>query len=378
MSIVIGNKTISDIYIENKDVQRIVIGNKVAYEKFIDYLVLENTSVDTGIFKMVKNGTPSYTPDLEYSFDKSTWTSYDFSTLPNVNVSAGSKIYFRGTNANQQFNKESGNKYYRFSFDKSCEMSGNICSIFNPNPSVFSAITSVGNYGLKCLFVGMTHMTKAPDFSNFVTIGTEGLGNCFEACSALTTPPDLSNITTINSSGLVDTFYDCSALTTPPDLSSLTTLGDNGMQESFSGCTSFTYSPNLSSLTSVGNNGLENCFSGCTSIVTPPNLSSLTSIGVEGLSGCFSWCSAMTSGPDLSNLTTVGTSGLSYCFYNCANVANVTAPNISNLTTGILSNWLNSAGGSATGTKTVNIPTGATITTGSVSGVPTGWTTQNY
>ena len=285
------------------------------------YMRLKNVSNEAGIFKMVKTGSPT-APNLEYSLDGVTWTTYDFTTLPEVSVAAGANIYFRGTNANNQFNTSSS-AYVTFSFNKTCEGHGNMCSLFNPDPAVFSTITSVGTYGLRGLFSGCTTLVTAPDLSSVTSVDLESMKSCFEGCTSLVTAPDLSNVTSIGSSGLAYAFYGCTSLTTAPD---------------------------LSNVTSIWQYGLENAFKGC-SFVTAP---------------------------DLSNVTSVGTSGLSSAFKDCYKLEVATAPNVQNLTNNILYSWLQYAGSQATGTKTVRVPTGATITADSVSGIPTGWTRVDY
>lgn len=313
------------------------------------YMRLKNVSNEAGIFKMGKNGTPT-APNLEYSLDGVTWTTYDFSTLPEVAVAAGANIYFRGNNSTG-FYKQNFN-YYRFyfTFNKTCEGHGNMCSLLNSDPAVFSTITSIPNYGLAFCFENLTSLTTAPDLSSVTTIGNYGLQACFRGCTSLNTAPDMSNVTSI---------------------------GTYGLSTAFQGCTSLT-AHDLSSLTTISNNGLQSCFEGCTSL-TAPDLSNVTTIGESGLNSCFKGCTSLITGPDLSNVTSVSNYGLQNAFNNCSKLSTVTAPNVQDLTTNyILNSWLNNAGSQATGTKTVNVPTGATITTGSNDGIPTGWTRVDY
>lgn len=263
-----------------------------------EYFRLKNVSNEVGVFKMVKEGTPSYTPDLYYSTDGVNWTAYDFTTLPEVNVSPGANIYFKGTNT--RFSTEyTWDNTYSFSLSKTCEGYGNLCSILNPNPATFSEITTVQSWTFAGCFKRFTTLTKAPDLTNITSIGEYGLYKCFYGCDSLTTVPDLSNLTTVNGNSFSNTF---------------------------------------------------------------------------------SYCTSLTTGPDVSNVTTVnGNNAFDYCFTYCNNISNVTTPNIQDLTQrGILTNWLMSSGGQATGTKVVNVPTGATIATNSYNGIPFGWTRVDY
>lgn len=261
-----------------------------------DYLRLKNVSNESGIFKIVKLGNPN-APNLEYSLDGTTWTAYDFTTLPEVIVGAGANIYFRGTNASG-FNT-TYNALFSFSFNKTCEAHGNMCSLLNSDPAVFTSITTI--IGLRDIFRGMT---------------------------TLTTVPNIGNATTIDSAGLERTFSGCTAITECLDLSGIKTL------------------------TGVG--PLSNTFMGCTNI---------------------------TNGADLSGITSITASDAVYQLYSgCRMLYSATAPNISDLNSTLLNSWLINAGTSvpAGTTKVVNVPTGATITTGSANGIPTGWTRVDY
>lgn len=260
-----------------------------------EYMRLKNVSNEAGIFKMLKKGNPT-APNLEYSLDGVTWNTYDFTTLPEVTVSAGANIYFRGTNANQKFNTLQ-DRYFSFNFNKTCEAHGNVCSLFNPDPAVFSAITSVGKCGLTALFYGCTYLTKAQCFSAITSVGDRAMLSIF-ANTSLNIAPDFSSITSIDESAFGSMFYNCTSLTTGPDLSSITSLGSMALQSMYSGATM---------------------------------------------------------------------------------ISNVTTPNVQDLTqNNVLYRWLDNAGGQATGTKVVRVPTGATIKTDSTSGIPTGWTRVDY
>lgn len=281
-----------------------------------EYFRITNISNEAGEFSIgvYSNGT------MEYSLDGVNWTSYDLTTKPSVNVNPNSNIYLRGTNFK---NKQSGSV---INFTKDYTVGGNFMSL-----------------------------------SNYATMGS---------------------VTTINNNNLIQrTFSNQTHLVSAADLNfgNVTTIGDNCLQEIFNGCTSMTTPPDLSGLTSVATYGLSNIFNSCYSLTTPPDLSGLTSIGSNGLRNIFFGCISLTTGPDLSNVTSISQNGLESAFYGCSKISTVTTPNISDLTqNNVLNNWLSNAGTEVTGTKVVNVPTGATITTNSYSGIPTGWTRVDY
>lgn len=121
-------------------------------------------------------------------------------------------------------------------------------------------------------------------------------------------------------------------------------------------------------------------FYGCSSLESLPDFSNITTLTNNNtFTDCFNECSSLTIGPDFSNITSVTNRAFSYCFAGCAHLSTVTAPNVQDLNTSLLDAWLaNYSGSQATGTKVVNVPTGATITTNSTNGIPTGWTRVDY
>lgn len=298
---------------------------KVSYEDSA-YLRMKNVSNSDGIFKISKVGQWAPSPNLEYSLDGVTWTTYDFSTLPEVQVAAGANIYLRGNNSSGI--NTTGDSYVKFNMNVNHTLGGNLLSIINKtNPE--SVTSGLSQYSLSNLFRGDQYLISAAEMNigNYNTLGPSCFNYLFSGCTSLTTPPDLSNVTTI------------------------------GMQS------------------------LLGMFSGCTSLTTPPDLSNVTTIGYGGCQSMFSECRSLENGPDFSNATSVDQQALLTMFYRCFLLSTVTAPNIQDLTqNNVLTNWLQNAGTSVPSgtTKVVNVPTGATITTGSESGIPTGWTRVDY
>ena len=137
---------------------------------------------------------------------------------------------------------------------------------------------------------------------------------------------------------------------------------------------------NFGNVNSVGDYCLAGIFRYCTALTTTPDFSNITSVGEYGFASTFEGTTSLTSGPDFSNITVAGSGCFAACFGGYTHISNVTTPNIQDLTqNSVLNNWLyNNAGTQATGTKVVNVPTGATITTDSPSGIPTGWTRVDY
>ena len=111
-----------------------------------------------------------------------------------------------------------------------------------------------------------------------------------------------------------------------------------------------------------------------TLLTNPLNFSNVTSVGEGGFGWTYFGCTSLTTGPDFSNLTTVGNYSFSRCFSGCSKLTQITAPNIPSWDTSIFNNWLNNVASSGV----VRKPDTLTIPTGSTSGVPTDWTTEDY
>lgn len=121
-------------------------------------------------------------------------------------------------------------------------------------------------------------------------------------------------------------------------------------------------------------------FQGCTNLVSVPDVTNITSCGKTAMANMFSGCTSLEVGIDLSQLTSAALWSCIGMYSNCSNLRYAITPNQQDLSTNrvILKNWLSGAGTSATGTKTVSVPTGATIATDSDDGIPTGWTRVDY
>ena len=100
----------------------------------------------------------------------------------------------------------------------------------------------------------------------------------------------------------------------------------------------------------------------------------ITSIGDFGLSGTFYNLDNITKGVDLRDVTTLGARALSEMYSGCHNLTEVYAPNVSTWDANKTYYWL--SGVSSTGV--VYKPSTLDITTNDSSGIPSGWTTQDY
>lgn len=350
---------------------------KVSYEDS-GYFYIKNISNTTGVFNITKRGTPQ-SWDLEYSTDGVTWNSYDMTTLPNIDVNAGSHLYLKGNTATY-LSDYSG---YTLQFNADFNIGGNLCSLLSKD-NFNSLVLTVQNSRWNSLFSGNTHLISAGDLNFGSNTYITGMGYTFSGCTSLTTPPDFSNITSVDGYAFQQTFQNCTSLVTPPDFSNIATAsGHNIFESTFSGCTSLVTPPNFDSF---DYDSLEyqqvfaSTFYNCTSLATPPQFGALRHIGKQWFSSTFQGCTSLTSGVDFSNITTVHSTEqlCGQMYYGCSKLSTAYAPDIEAWSNFQFKNWLYNAGTQATGTKTFYKPAALTIPTGTADGVPTGWTVQNY
>lgn len=141
--------------------------------------------------------------------------------------------------------------------------------------------------------------------------------------------------------------------------------------------TLFNYT-DVESVTKIPDYGFNNAvsMSGNAKCIDISNLSfrGITEIGNYGLQYAFSSSFTFTKGVDLRDVTTLGEGALEYLYSGNSNLKEAYAPNVSTWDTNKTSGWLGNAGP----TGVVYKPSTLTIPTDTESGIPYGWTTQDY
>lgn len=142
----------------------------------------------------------------------------------------------------------------------------------------------------------------------------------------------------------------------------------------FNRCSNFTTPPDFSKIEEIGYYGCHGYFRGC-GFSNPPDFSNVKKVGEGGFDRCFEECYELKSSPDFSNVKKVGAGGFEYCFGGCYQLNKVTAPNVSTWDRAVFYCWL---GVDPYSSGVVRKPAKLEIPTDSDSGVPKGWTTENY
>ena len=237
---------------------------------------------------------------------------------------------------------------------------------------------NIGEGKLHSIFYRCTSLTEVMDLSMVRRVYTYGLCRAFRGCTSLVSPPNVSNVTTVDDVGMTGFLRDCSALATPPNLSKLTSVGENGIGEILNGCTSLVSPPDLSNISTVGKTAFMGAFAGCTRLMTPPSFIGISAPSEGCFSGTFDNCSSLTETPNfkhITNILSVGTRAFYGTFRRCTSLKRVFAPSVTSWDTSKFSQWLSSVSDTGVVLKNAHL---TTIPTDSESGVPTGWTTQDY
>ena len=141
--------------------------------------------------------------------------------------------------------------------------------------------------------------------------------------------------------------------------------------------TLFNYT-DVESVTKIPDYGFSRIFSmqNAAKITDISNLSfrGITEIGNYGLYFAFAWYHIGTKGVDLRDVTTLGEGALQNLYYDNHNITEVYAPNVSTWDTNKTSSWLSNVSPTGVFYK----PSTLTIPTNNNSGIPYGWTTQDY
>ena len=238
----------------------------VAYVKETDEVIMQKTNPLAEYLNFTAtNGdatismSGSSAPNVSYSFDKNTWTTWDYS---NLTIPNGSTLYLKGNNSNG-FNKQAYNAKY-FNITETVEVNGNIMSLlyeddFEDELTIPSKL---------CFYALFRDCTSIVSTENLLLPATTLTLNCYErmfvGCTSLTTSPSILPATTLTQYCYQYMFSGCTSLTTAPELPA-TTLANYCYVSMFNGCTSLVTAPELPA-TTLTNYCYSSMFSGCTNL----------------------------------------------------------------------------------------------------------------
>ena len=237
--------------------------------------------------------------------------------------------------------------------------------------------TTIASYCYYEMFKGCTSLISAPtvlpateltDINDNENLAGYCYFKMFEGCTSLTTAPVLP-ATKISNRCYASMFANCTSLVNAPALPA-TELIDACYASMFANCTSLINTPELPA-TSLDYMCYESMFFGCTSLVNAHMLPA-TTLSQDCYYGMFEGCTSLIQAPDLTATEPAGNC-YNNMFKGCSKLNYVKCllkPNTIVCTT----DWLN--GVAANGTFIKNVE--ANNWKRSASGIPTGWTVENY
>lgn len=327
-----GAENISKIYLGSNAVSKIYLGNELVFggqpsiPNYLRFVALEASTIGL-------TSKQATFPNLEYSLDGSTWTTWDGTS---VALNSGATMYVKGNNPNGLCGAMS--RTNTFTMSGSIEAHGNIMSLL---------------YGDN--FDGQLVLPSNYCFARL-----------FENCSALLTPPELP-ATTLTSACYTYLFRHCTSLRSAPILPALTmTLQCYGNM--FSHCSSLTTPPELPATTLA-----ERCYAGMftyTAITEMPKLD-VTTLAQGCYGAIIGHCENITH-VELPAMTLVNTC-YTQLMDGCTNINYIKA--LFTTTPGTQTRyWVRGVAASGIFVKHIN----ATWDVSGNNGVPSGWTVIYY
>jgi hypothetical protein len=351
------------------------------HEEQDTYLHLTIKALEDGLtVKLSKNS-------VSYRIDTGNWRTLSVDTETEA-INAGQVIQFKGNLTPD--NTGIGT----FTISKKCDILGNCMSLLYGDNA--SNNTSVPAYAFKSLFKSCTTIVKvSKTFLPATTIGRNGYDSMFNGCTSLIAAPDLpaASMTYLCYTAM---FYSCTSLVDAPALPAMT-LYDSCYMSMFQGCINLLNAPELPA-TSLARYCYYSMFRGCTKLVNPPIMNA-TTVAEYSCYCMFHTCSSLIASPNLPATSLVGhcyDSMFYYCsklleipnlpakvlqaqcyqsmFYGCSklNYIKMLATDIS--ASNCLSNWVSGVASTGTFVKhkdMTSLPSG-------VSGIPSGWTVEDY
>lgn len=288
-------------------------------EDLTPYVTMTATSKQTFVMKCAGNYT---LPDLEYSVNNEPWQKVVALGLVNFGGDLGS-LRLRG-------------KCYNGTAT---------------NDKEFSRI-DFGNLNVKVDCFG--DIRTLIDYTAYKTVAT---GNCrfislFKGCSVLTSAPQLP-ATALKDDCYNSMFEGCTSLEQAPDLPA-TKLEIRCYDSMFKGCTALKQAPDLPAR-DLAWFCYERMFDGCTSLVEAPALPA-TTLKPACYSYMFANCESLKIAPVLGAEELVNTCYY-YMFQNCKKLESVImlATSVADRASGYLEQWLNGAGTTAEGIRTLRV-----------------------
>lgn len=278
-----------------------------------EYLTIE--AVDNSVlvqFITYATSGMSVSKDIQYSKDKSNWTTVSFGdvtsgNIPVVGINKGEKLYLRGNNTtHSDYSDEDNNQHYNCNIkitgdNSNAKLYGNIMSLLYADN--FANQTTLYN---RCTFRSLfSSSTALTDASNLILPATTLSEKCYEGmfsdCSSLISIPKLP-ATTLTPWCYSGMFQNCTSLIESIQELPATTLAEECYSYMFNGCTSLRLKPDLPATTLT-----PSCYTymfSNTNITAGPELPA-TTLAEKCYAFMFDNCKSLITAPDLPATTLV-------------------------------------------------------------------------
>lgn len=355
-----------------RDVLKVTRNNVVLWEKEESITTetpffVQNISNTVETLNIKKNKSSAPTLTIEYSTDKSTWSTFGTTstTALTMPINPKSKVYLRASTSSwASFGSTNDNMN---SITGVSRVGGNIMSLLYGSRFTGQETSFSSAYTFTGLFLNNTNLIDA---SNLLLPATTLKEDCyaymFEGCSNMIKIIDTLPASILAPYCYKGMFLDCTSLTSSPSLPA-TTLADSCYCEMFYRCSSLSVPPVLNA-TTLKQYCYSYMFNGCTSLTIAPELPANTLV-----KNCYTYmfgdCTSLTTAPELSATVLV-----EWCyanmFYGCTSLNNIKCLATSGINVSFSTNaWTRNVSSTGTFIKAAGVtwPTGA-------SGIPSGWT----
>ena len=205
---------------------------------------------------MVYNVPPS--KNIQYSFDKVTWTSTTLPTLVNgtgITVQGGQKIYFKSSDNMVMYAKLTSTgdaSWYGPTCAENFSVGGRLQSMYSTtlpdeafrgflagrthliDAHLLKIPSTLPELACRSMFYNCTNLVEGPSFLPAGTLSRQCYYAMFDSCSSLVSAPTISASSANGQSNMDRMFYDCDNLTAIPKIF-IETLPTTCMQSMFQG-----------------------------------------------------------------------------------------------------------------------------------------------
>lgn len=345
--------------------------------KALKFTLLQDSAGGTISFDIPYSVKTTDLQYIEYSKNGKDWVRTDNVDNTSVVVTSpqlvsGESIYFRGLGKRTGTNTVSTpgyNSKFVFSEGVKATCEGDILNLLGLNETY-----EPQSYQFAGLFLDCTGLISTPLISSLTKGYYSMCEGMFKGCTSLVETPEFPIVDVYAASIYESMFSGCTSLTVIKDIPDLPTspARQGPFKSMFEYCTSLKRVSKVPYIEEMGNQIYSAMFMGCTELEEAPALPNLN-LSISCYVNMFNGCTKLTQAPILPASVLKG-SCYKGMFRNCSSLNRITMLATDISADSCLSNWV--WGVAATGTF-IKSSAMTTLPTG-YSGIPNGWTVENY